>query len=146
MNRLIEKAGAVLLREKDSKVEILLEYRDREYKDWTFPKGDIEKDESPKETAVRELKEETGYRIEIIKQLPDIFYEFELNGEKNQVCLKMFLAKVIDGHLTLEFASDRLKWMSLEEAEETLTHKNLKDYLKKIREDILNSHVAAVKP
>ncbi|RJO61932.1 NUDIX domain-containing protein [candidate division WS5 bacterium] len=142
MNEVINKAGAVLLREKSGKIEILLEYRDREYKDWTFPKGDIEKDETPEETAVRELREETGYRIEIIEKLPDICYEFRLNGGKNEVCLKMFLAKAIDGRLTLEFPSDRLRWMTLNEAEKTLTHQNLKDYLEKVKPNLAVKKIA----
>jgi len=44
----------------------------------------------------------------------------------------MFLAEIIDGHLTPEFKSDKLKWLPIGEARETLTHQNLKDYLDNI--------------
>lgn len=132
MSKYIEEAGAVLIRERQGNIEILLEYRDRSYHDWTFPKGNIEKNETIEETAVRELKEETGYTIKIIKKLPNVYYEWE----KGKVRQHMFLAQVIDGHLTPEFKSDRLKWFSIDEAVEKLTHKNLKNYLKSIKDAI----------
>jgi 8-oxo-dGTP diphosphatase len=36
---------------------------------WAIPSGGIEKGESPEECCVRELKEETGYTVRIMKQL-----------------------------------------------------------------------------
>ncbi len=129
----LEKAGAILTRKRNEVEEVLLEYRARGYDDWTFPKGDMEKGETPKDTALRELREETGYNIEIIEKLPDIKYEFEENDQKCSVTQHMFLAEIIDGHLTPEFESDRLKWVSQEKAMQILTHQDLKDYLEKIR-------------
>jgi len=125
---IIKKSGAVLFRERDGEKDVLLEYRDREYHDWTFPKGGMEDGETAEVTAVRELREETGYNIEVLQELPDIRYEFD----EGKVIQHMFLAKVIDGHLTPEFKSDRLKWVPIEEAENLLTHQDLKDYLSKI--------------
>ncbi|WP_026905709.1 NUDIX hydrolase [Paucisalibacillus globulus] len=36
---------------------------------WAIPSGGIEKGESPEECCMRELKEETGYTVRIMKQL-----------------------------------------------------------------------------
>ena len=36
---------------------------------WTFPGGGIEPDESPEEAAIREVKEEVGLDIEIVRLL-----------------------------------------------------------------------------
>ncbi len=133
----LEKAGAILIRKKNGKKEILLEYRSRDYGDWTFPKGDIEKDETSEQTAKRELKEETGFNVKLIRKLPDINYEFEQGGKIHHVKQHMFLAQIIDGHLTPEFKYDGLRWVKIEEAAGVLTHQDLKDYLAKIKPKLI---------
>ena len=40
---------------------------------WTFPKGKEEPGSTPEETALREVKEETGYAAEIVRKLPGQF-------------------------------------------------------------------------
>lgn len=40
---------------------------------WTFPKGKPEFRESPEQTALREVLEETGYRAEILGKIPGTF-------------------------------------------------------------------------
>jgi 8-oxo-dGTP diphosphatase len=58
---IIKGAHVLVLNEKG---EILLTQRqDLEY--WVFPGGRIEEGETPEETAVREVKEETGIEIKI---------------------------------------------------------------------------------
>ncbi|MBN1383455.1 MAG: NUDIX domain-containing protein [Elusimicrobia bacterium] len=44
---------------------------------WTFPKGHIEKGESVKTTALREVREETGFICRIVKPLGDTRYSFK---------------------------------------------------------------------
>jgi len=46
---------------------------------WGFPKGNIEKDETPELAALREISEETGLptnRLRIVSQLPPVKYMF----------------------------------------------------------------------
>ena len=60
----INASGQVLLREPTG-----------HYKGdfWTFPKGKPEFCESPEQTAVREVLEETGYRVQILARIPGTF-------------------------------------------------------------------------
>jgi len=48
---------------KNKKLEYILLKRKLHWKGWEFPKGKIEEGEKDKETALRELKEETGLKI-----------------------------------------------------------------------------------
>jgi 8-oxo-dGTP pyrophosphatase MutT (NUDIX family) len=58
---LLIAAGGIVI---DDVNRILLVHRPR-YDDWSFPKGKLDSGESPLETAIREVREETGYRVEI---------------------------------------------------------------------------------
>lgn len=58
---LIIAAGGIVTRDGG---EVLLVHRPR-YGDWSFPKGKLDSGESPLETALREVREETGYEVEV---------------------------------------------------------------------------------
>jgi len=129
-----EKAGAIIVRDNEGVIEVLLEYREREYlKDWSFPKGGMEKGETPEETAKREIREETGLEIELIKPLTPDFYHNKHDGD---VKVYMFLAKPVEGELTPEFKGDKIEWVPLDKVSERLSYQNLRDYFKQIRHEL----------
>jgi ADP-ribose pyrophosphatase YjhB (NUDIX family) len=47
---------------------------------WTFPKGHLEKGETPLEAALREVEEETGWRCRKVKSLLVVRYNFLRKG------------------------------------------------------------------
>lgn len=47
---------------------------------WTFPKGHLEKDETPLKAALREVEEETGWRCRKTGPLALVTYRFQRNG------------------------------------------------------------------
>ena len=59
--------GVVIFRGK-----ILLLYKNyrNKYEGWVLPKGTVEEGEEHNETALREVREETGVRAQIIKYIP----------------------------------------------------------------------------
>ena len=62
-------AGGVVRRFINEETHIVL-IRDSERHDWYLPKGHVEKGESLKETATREVKEETGLsKVQIVRRL-----------------------------------------------------------------------------
>lgn len=67
--------GVVIFRGK-----ILLLYKNykHKYEGWVLPKGTVESGESFKETAIREVREETGAHCEIVKYVDKSHYTFEV--------------------------------------------------------------------
>ncbi|MCL4387265.1 MAG: NUDIX domain-containing protein [Patescibacteria group bacterium] len=101
----ILEAGGVIVKEEKGKTFILVIYRGK-YGDYTFPKGHIEPGENPKIAAEREIEEETGLDIKIIKRLPgDCFYN-HIAGTKK--CTKMFLMIPLSDNLRVENENDQL--------------------------------------
>lgn len=83
------KAGCVVVNDK---TEVLL-VTDKQKEIWTFPKGHAEAGETLEQAALREVKEETGYTVEIVKRLSDVTYAHGQTGELIRVA--MFEAKPI---------------------------------------------------
>lgn len=61
---LIKRGDEVLMTLRDEKINPEAHLR------WEFPGGKINFGEQPEEALVRETKEETGYPVEIVRQLP----------------------------------------------------------------------------
>jgi len=61
---------------------------------WDLPKGKIEKGESKKEAAIREVKEECGLQdITIKKKLPKTYHIFQRNGNDTLKITQWYLMK-----------------------------------------------------
>jgi 8-oxo-(d)GTP phosphatase len=77
VTRLIRAAGGVVFRNTPKgKIRVLVVHRPQ-YDDWTPPKGKADKGESPEETAVREVLEETGNRCRIVAPLGPTRYRVQ---------------------------------------------------------------------
>lgn len=107
------KAGCVVVNE-DKQVLLI---SDSNRKIWSFPKGHAEYNETLEQVALREVKEETGYEVEIIKKLSDVTYTHGQTGELIRVA--MFKAKPIAKGIATE-KEIQSKWFSIEEARKIL--------------------------
>jgi 8-oxo-dGTP diphosphatase len=69
VTRLVRAAGGVVFRKTPKgKLRILVAHRPR-YDDWTLPKGKADGEETPEQTAVREIFEETGNHCRLVAPL-----------------------------------------------------------------------------
>ena len=99
---------------------------------WTLPKGRIDAGESAPETALREVREETGVEGRLVEKLGDVRYVYTASwegakGERIFKVVSFFLLRAgrgrigeIDEAMRIEVAEAR--WLPLEEAPRLLTH------------------------
>ena len=113
-------AGALAWREGKKGTEVLLVHRPR-YDDWSIPKGKLDKGETFPQAAVREVAEETGYRVRLHRPLPASVYRLPDGRSKivHYWCGTV-RAKLAPGP---EDASeiDEVRWVRLDTAEKLLT-------------------------
>ncbi len=115
---------------------LMVKVRNLEGKElWTFPKGHIEKGETAKEAAVREVEEETGYLCEIRKPVDRVQYYFQRDGALIKKTVTWFLMKPIKkvGALDAEEILET-EWVSMEEAEKRAVYKSDKSLLAKLKD------------
>lgn len=102
-----------------------------------FPKGTIETGESPEQTAVREVFEETGYKVKVKAPLGSVTYEFdEEDGEHYRKTVFHYLLELEDPSVIptpnrLDGEDLENLWLTLEDAFNHLTHDDSRNTLKK---------------
>ena len=70
---IILAAGGVVARKAAAGREFLVVHRQR-YGDWCLPKGKLQAGETPEQAALREVREETGYAVELDSFLGEARY------------------------------------------------------------------------
>lgn len=115
----ITAAGAVVLRPgPDGGQEVLLVHRPR-YRDWSLPKGKINADEYLPGCAVREIREETGARVELGVPLDPISYPVD-NGTKKVYYWRASAVKQGRHHPDDEV--DEVAWLPIPLAMDAITY------------------------
>lgn len=124
-------AGALIYQIKNKKIQILLSLK----KDgnWYIPRGKREKKENLKETAIREVKEETGLKVSLLGKI-SIEKVFFWSKEKNKPIHKTihyYLARYRGSHKIKIQDPNWIKtnWVSPSKAKILLKNS---DYMKKV--------------
>jgi 8-oxo-dGTP pyrophosphatase MutT (NUDIX family) len=94
---------------------------------WALPKGQIDAGESAAETAVREVREETGVSGRLVEKLGDVRYVYSRSGERVFKVVSFFLLRAgrgrigeIEEEMRIEVAEAR--WLPLDEAPRLLAY------------------------
>lgn len=100
---------------------------------WTFPKGHPEKEELDEAAALREVREETGWRCEIEKPLMDVQYSFAREGIKVNKTVRWFLMTPVEkvGEPQPEEVLEAT-WCDLDSAKKRLTYETDLKLLKRV--------------
>ena len=83
---------------------------------WSLPKGHIEEGETPADTAVREVAEETGIIGEVVAPLGIIDFWFVADGRRVHKTVHHFLLRAIGGALSdADIEVTEVAWVPLSE-------------------------------
>lgn len=130
----ITAAGGVVFKEMNSSTPlVLLIFR---HGVWDLPKGKLEKEESIRECALREVVEEVGLSMEpkIAFKLPDTYHEYDQSGVRYGKTTHWF-GMELPSHLDVDFDPQteegikKVSWFSLSEAQQMVGYDNLNEVL-----------------
>ncbi len=126
-----EKSAGVVIFNKNK--FLLLKYK----RYWGFVKGNIESNETEKETAIRETEEETKIKdLQFIDFKEKLNYIYKWDNSLISKEVIMFLAKTNTESVTISEEHLDYKWLEYEQALEYLKFDNLKNLLIKVNEII----------
>jgi 8-oxo-dGTP diphosphatase len=112
---MIRAAGGIVLRDG----LVLLVHRPR-YDDWTFPKGKAEGGERDEDCALREVREETGWRCELGAELASTEYVDARGRPKRVRWWRM--RPLADEGFTPNEEVDELRWATPDDARGLLSY------------------------
>jgi len=131
-------AGGVIFRIVEGHAEVALCFKRRE-KIWCLPKGLIEQGETDEESALREVKEETGLKGEIVKKIGLIKYGFFGKGQHYFKTVHFYLLQYSEGSTDdHDFEVDKVEWFPISEALQILAYAKEKIILGKAESMIKN--------
>jgi len=107
---------------------------------WTIPGGAMEFGESLTQTAIREVKEETGYDIEVtglvgIYTNPNRRIEYASNGEVRQEFSVVYSGRPISGEPTLNDEATQVEWLSVDKLDELQMAGPIRERISRYLED-----------
>jgi 8-oxo-dGTP diphosphatase len=131
----IRAAGGVVWRPapdhaSNSAIEVAVVHRPR-YDDWSLPKGKLGAGESLLDGALREVFEETGYRVRPGRALGDVRYLKSSNGDSREKVVHYWVMEAVGGAFTPSREVDELMWISPEGAEALLTRATDREILER---------------
>src|SRR6184192_468126 len=127
-------AGGVVYRRKGAGLEVALASRRTRRGDlaWGLAKGQIEPDEDPAETAVREVREETGLEAEIEDDLGEISYFFVWEGERVRKSVRFYLMRATGGDVSRhDHEMEDVRWFPLGDALRKASFKTEREVLER---------------
>jgi 8-oxo-dGTP pyrophosphatase MutT (NUDIX family) len=117
-------AGGIVIRFEDGVPQLVIgkRRRDRDGVTWTLPKGTPNPGETTEETALREVLEETGLDVRIVRRFDSIEYWFVQGGTRIHKTVHYFLMEPAGGDLGRhDHEFDDVRWIGFAEAPRMLT-------------------------
>ena len=104
---------------------------------WSFPKGHVDKDETPLETAKREVYEETGIKdLNFVKKLGTYVREVKGRSDiKKRMIIFLFTTKQ-DKIKPIDQDNPECKWFKINDVPDKLLYEEDKNFFLKIKDEI----------
>ncbi len=133
-------AGGIIFRmsrdQKDIEILLIQDSKNR----WTIPKGHIEPGENAKQTAIREIGEETGlHRIAVLCWLGKINFKYRRVDKLVLMTTQIYLVRSLDNHEVAhkEKWMNGIRWFNFADALDAIEYEDIEKLMliakKKIR-------------
>lgn len=127
-------SGGIVYRRSEGITEVaLIRVRDR----WCLPKGQVEEGEGLVETALREVREETGLEGKMVEKLGDITYWFSnrtKEGESIRIFKRVYfyLLRYLKGDVREhDVEVEEARWVPIEAAVKKLAYRTEREMMRK---------------
>ena len=117
-------AGGIVIRFEGPSPQLVVgkRLRDRDGVTWTLPKGTPHTDETTEQTALREVGEESGLEVDIVRPFESIVYTFVQGRTRIHKTVHYFLMVPTGGDLAHhDHEFDEVRWVGFDEAATLLT-------------------------
>jgi 8-oxo-dGTP pyrophosphatase MutT (NUDIX family) len=117
-------AGGIVIRFEGTGPQLVVgkRLRERDGVTWTLPKGTPHPAETTEETALREVEEESGLVVEIVRPFDSIAYTFVQGRTRIHKTVHYFLMVPTGGDLARhDHEFDEVRWVGFDEAAGLLT-------------------------
>jgi 8-oxo-dGTP pyrophosphatase MutT (NUDIX family) len=83
---------------------------------WTLPKGTLNPGETNPAAALREVREETGWACEVVRELPPVTYWFQRDGRRVRKTVHWYLMRPLEQVGEHDHEVDEVAWVDVAEA------------------------------
>ena len=128
----VQKAGCILINTNDKTVALV--YREKQ-KDYSFPKGHLEENETLTECAIRETAEETKRDCELLMQ-DEIYIETYITPLGEDVELHYYLSKDIGPSDNSSEDTHETFWIPFDEVYDKLSYDSLKKVWNEVKDKV----------
>jgi len=124
-------AGGIVWRQVDGRGVIAVIHRPHR-EDWSLPKGKLEVGETPVDTAVREVIEETGLGVDVGESLGTVTY---IDHRSRSKVVHFWSMRWTGGEFVPNSEADALVWVDPEQASALFTYDTDREVLRRCRSD-----------
>jgi 8-oxo-dGTP pyrophosphatase MutT (NUDIX family) len=89
---------------------------------WTLPKGTLNPGETSADAALREVREETGYACEVVRELEAVTYWFQRDGQRIRKTVRWYLMRPVEKVGDHDHEVDEVAWADRAEARARLRY------------------------
>ncbi|MGL4790884.1 MAG: bis(5'-nucleosyl)-tetraphosphatase [Anaerotignaceae bacterium] len=126
-----KSCGAIVYRKYHGNTEVLL-IKHANGGHWSFPKGHVESGETEEETAMREIKEETGIDVILDTSFRKVVTYSPKKDVQKDVVYFIAVAKNYDYSPQIEEIA-QIKWVEIERVSDILSYENDKQLIAKAK-------------